>query len=272
MSSAKMLPLLGFVVVAAMFALPSREAPAPQSGVHAIVDIKSGMLFGGTAGGKWIGPGHLAPRLAEGDSYRLYGMTRALGPATGSKPVSPGAPCEDNRIVSLHPNGNHSGIAIGGAWNAMPRPVRQEDVRQPVYQQAARAILAKAGMGRARVHITQILRADLDGDGQDEVLICAANPTHQGTPQARRGDYSFIAVRKVVGGRVKTILLDQEFHVKDCPNCVPDTFRIAGVLDVNGDGRMEVVTGWQYYEGDGMTIYTIDGRKARPVLAWACGA
>lgn len=262
------------VAIAATLALaaPSREAAAPQNGVHPIVDAQSGMLFGGTIDGKWTGPGPLAPRLQSGERYRLYSLTRALGIATGGKPEPGGVPCPDEPSLSLHPNPSGTIIGIGGSWNALPRPVRREDIHQLVYQRAARAILDNTGLRRARVNITQILRVDLDGDGQEEVLICASNPTHQGTPQAKRGDYSFVALHKVVGGKVKTVLLEQEFHVKDCPQCVPSTFHIVGVWDVNGDGRMEVVTGGQYYEGEWETIYEIHGLKARPVLKWACGA
>ncbi|MDQ2800656.1 MAG: VCBS repeat-containing protein [Armatimonadota bacterium] len=272
MSPTKSTAVLAVIAAVTLMGTTSREASAPQAGVHPIVDVQSGMLFGGTVNGRWTGPRHLAPRLTEGGSYRLYGLTRVLGHATGGKATSLGAPCEDNRIVSLHPNGNQAGIAVGGDWNALPRPVRAESVRQPVYQSAVRALLESHGLRRARVNIRQVLRCDLDGDGVEEVLICASNPIHQGTWKAMRGDYSLVVLRRVIDGKVKTTLIEQEFHGKDCPNCVPDTFHIAGVLDVNGDGRMEVVTGWQYYEGEGMTIYEIKGQKARPVLAWACGA
>jgi len=46
--------------------------------------------------------------------------------------------------------------------------------------------------------------------------------------------------------------------------------RIAGVLDVDGDGALEIVTGQQFYEGRGFAVYRVtDGQAYRLFRSYA---
>jgi hypothetical protein len=64
----------------------------------------------------------------------------------------------------------------------------------------------------------------------------------------------------------------------DVPVIDPDQIRaitvydLASVADLNGDGRMEVVLVWSYYEGGGVTGYELQGDRLAPVLEAGCGA
>jgi len=49
-------------------------------------------------------------------------------------------------------------------------------------------------------------------------------------------------------------------------------YKIAAVLDLNGDGRLEVIVHSFYYEGGETTIYRCEPDKIEPVLSVECGA
>ena len=47
---------------------------------------------------------------------------------------------------------------------------------------------------------------------------------------------------------------------------------MVAVLDLNGDGRMEIVTYGRYYEGDWFDVFDLEGLAAKKVLTAGCGA
>jgi ribosomal protein L18E len=167
-------------------------------------------------------------------------------------------------------------IGVAGKWNPMPRPAILESTSSPIYRNAVVAQLRKKGIRRPRVNITKIVRVDLDGDGVTEVIV---NATHVNrwesgsiTPNANAGDYSIVMLRKVANGKVYTIMLDEEYHTKYTKFSAPNEYSLSAVLDLNGDGVMEIVVAGAYYEGNWKTVYSIQGIKAVNVLGCGCGA
>jgi hypothetical protein len=79
----------------------------------------------------------------------------------------------------------------------------------------------------------------------------------------------------VVKGKVETIVLDGEYHPKprnpetDGP---PNVYSLAAVLDLNGDGRMEIIVQGAYYEGDWKTVYALHGSEVKNIFGCGCGA
>jgi len=140
--------------------------------------------------------------------------------------------------------------------------------------------LKTKGIEQPKVKIDNILRVDLDGDGEDEVLISATNYFSKDDRVPMRspaGSYSMVLLRHVVAGKVETQLVEGEFHPKayvrkgdnfDAPNA----YKVIAVLDLDGDGKMEVVVGSNYYEGEEITIYRCDPRKVEALLSVSCGA
>jgi hypothetical protein len=67
-----------------------------------------------------------------------------------------------------------------------------------------------------------------------------------------------------------TVTLQFERYGEEA-SAAPTEFRLFGCYDLNGDGRMEVLLHWQYYEGSGVDVFTeADGRWIR-VGGWGCG-
>src|SRR5262249_33704589 len=160
---------------------------------------------------------------------------------------------------------------------------RGADTTQQIYIDAVRDFLKAKGIEQPNVKIESILQADLDGAGEEEVLISATNyfskDNHVPT-RSPAGSYSMVLLRRVVAGKVETQLVEGEFYPKaypaptenDASFNAPSAYKVVGTLDLDGDGKLEIVVHSQYYEGEMTTIYQCDTKKAEAVLSVGCGA
>ena len=259
-------------------------AAAPAAELHPIVEVQSGYLFGATADGKWMKADETAKGLNDESTYRIYGLTQSLGEAKGGKPKpSEEEVCSDVLTVSLSSTPEKGVIALAAPWNALPRKVQILDATQQVYVDAASDFLKTKGIDEPKVKIESILRVDLDGDGEEEVLISATNyfEKDDGAPmRSPAGSYSMVLLRRVVSGKVETQLVEGEFYPKAYPKAAqeegrfnaPNAYKVTAVLDLDGDGKMEIVVGSHYYEGEETTIYRCDPKKCEALLSVGCGA
>ena len=269
------------IVVAALLVRP--EA-LPAADLHPIVEVQSGYLFGASSDRKWIKTDEARSLLNDETTYRVYGLTQALGEAKGGKPKSEGAPCEQTSAVELSPKADDGVIAIAAPWNALPRKPKVTDTTQKAYVDAVRDFLETKKIKQPKVKIDNILRVDLDGDGEEEVLISATNYFEEADRVPMRssaGSYSMVLLRRFVAGKVETQLIAGEFHPKAYPGKgsdqdgsfdAPNAYKVVGTFDLNGDGKLEIVIQSHYYEGAETTIYRYDPEKSEALLSVSCGA
>lgn len=257
----------------------SATALAVAGELHPIIEIQTGYLLGASGDGKWIKADETAKSMANETTYRLYGATTALGQAKSGPPKNEDEPCADTLSVELSPKPDKAVIAIAANWNALPRKVEVLDPTQKVYLDAVRDFLKTKGINEPKVKIENIFRVDLDGDGQEEVLISATNylAKEESVPiRSPAGSYSIVLLRRLVAGKVQTQLVEGEFHpkgyvAKDDSFDAPNAYKVIAVLDLDGDGKMEIVVGSRYYEGEATTIYRCDPKKLEQVLSAGCG-
>jgi len=249
--------------------------------LHPIVEVQSGYLFGAISDGKWIKADETAKLLTDETAYRVYGLTQALGDAKGGKPKPlEGAPCEETLTVSLSPKPEKGVIAIAAPWNALPRKPKVTDTTQKAYVDAVGDFLKTKGIDQPKVKIDAILRVDLDGDGEEEVLISATNyfgKKDRIPMRSPAGSYSMVLLRQVVAGKAETQLVAGEFHPKayiskEGSFDAPSAYKVIATLDLDGDGKLEIVVDSNYYEGQEITIYRYDPKKSESLLSVACGA
>lgn len=240
-----------------------------------IVEVQTDYLIGSYSGGKWLKSEVAAKSVKPGTKFRVYGLTRELGESKGGKPTANTDVCPDVFTIALSPKPEQGAIAVAAPWDAMPRAPKVVAATQPVYLDAVAEFLKGKGIKEPKVKITKIVRVDLEGDGEDEVLISATNYfTKEGNvPNASpAGSYSFVILRRVVGGKLRTQLVDGEFYPKAKTFNAPGRYEICAVLDLDGDGKLEVILSNDYYEGGWTTIYRCTPDKVSELLSVACGA
>ncbi len=240
-----------------------------------IVEVETGYFFGATRAGKWMKAENTAKSIGEEQTYKIYGLTESLGETKGGKPKSIEEPCPDVFTVALSRKPKSGVIALAAPWNALPRKPRVADPTQKVYVDTVRDFLIARGVRDPKVRISKIIRADVEGDGEDEVLISATNyfakddEVLMHAPKA--GSYSIVLLRRVVAGKVRTQLVAGEIYPKTDSSAAPNVYEVSAVLDLNGDGKLEVVVHSMYYEGGATTIYRCEVGKIIEVLSVACG-
>jgi hypothetical protein len=165
-------------------------------------------------------------------------------------------------------------VAVGGTWKAMPRQPRLLTENLQPYIAAAAAILKSKGITHPQVNLTQVIEIDLDGDDLKEVLVCARRFTmaHR-SDLLNDGDYSLVFLQKQVGKTVHNILIEGQFQTasRSEPGLAL-TWQVAGLVDADGDGVMEIVANYTYYEGGGARVYQLQGDKVEMVLGEDWGA
>jgi hypothetical protein len=240
-----------------------------------IIDAREGYLIGAVDSGKWL-EAAAAIKSIKPTTLPVYGVSGEVGKVKVLKVDAEGEPCPDTPIVKLEPERMERGaIAFSASWNPLPRKPKSLDVTQKVYVDLVREFLREHGLADPKVHITQIVRVDLEGDGEEEVLISATHyqESHYQAPMASgKNTYSFVMLRRVVGGKVKTELVAGEFYPKATTYNAPNTYEIGALLDLNGDGKIDIVVRSAYYEGDEVTIYECGKSGLKKVLSIGCGA
>lgn len=255
-------------------------SPAASTSITKVVPIVrvgfyDSLLIGGTTAEAWLDGPTTATLLKGNERYDLYGFGGALGAtASGSRPT-PSFPCENVFMVNLSPPlATNQTLAIGGKGDFLPRTPVEVNTDNAVYQQAVTEWLQAQGIAQPDVQITRIVRIDLEGDGAEEVFISATR--YLGTadiphPSAAVGDYSLVIMRKLIDGAVETFAIDAEYYPATAEFVRPSRYGVIAMLDLNGDGRMEVVVDRIFFEGSGTSVYSIDGDQIQEVIAASCG-
>ncbi len=97
--------------------------------------------------------------------------------------------------------------------------------------------------------------------GRDEVPMKAP----------KRGSYSIVILLRVIAGKVRTQVVAGEVYPQPNESVAANVYKIAAVLDLNGDGKLEVIVQSFYYEGGPTTIYRCEPDKIEAALSVECG-
>ncbi|MBS1965390.1 MAG: peptidoglycan-binding protein [Chloroflexi bacterium SZAS-1] len=242
-----------------------------------IVEAQHGWLLGGVQEGQWLDAVAAAGGVRGGASYKLFGGGyHPIGSAVGGEAIIEEEPCVDLTRVPLQFQVSDSLAPIGvtGSWNVLPRTPVELAVNTPAAQQAVETLLRENGITQPDVRVKRALRIDLEGDGTDELVVAAtryANAADAPTPDTAAGDYSLVAIVRSNTDGVSITPVVAEYYPQPKDFVAPNQHDLLGVLDLNGDGHMEIVLSEFYYEGASTNVYEVDGEQVTQVLGAGCG-
>jgi hypothetical protein len=239
-----------------------------------VVDARWNFLVGGSLNGKWLQAQEAAKLVRGGEVFLITDGRKSKGTTKGSKVISGGGPCEHTRYVSL--SGATDGIGVSGA-SFKAGSVRELSTAPSECNAALAAWLKTRGIAKPNLSVIKVWLVDLDGDGAREQLIEATRHTTKNyVPRSVRsdsiaGDYSVLLLRQKLKLGWKTTSIVGQAHPKDATFNAPQIHELAAVLDINGDGKKEIITRDRYYEGNATTVYTWNGKQVARVLSTGCG-
>jgi hypothetical protein len=239
-----------------------------------IIDVRYGYLIGAIENGKWIEPTDATNSVKPGAKLQVYGVAGIVGTVSVVKFNTRNEPCPDRPIVKMNPEKMKRGaVAFGAKWNPLPRKPKLVDAKQQPHVDVIREFLRQRGLRDPTVHISQIVSVDLDGDGKEEFVISATHfkDGDEIPDEATANTYSFVMVERFVDGKPKAELVDGEFYPEAKGDMPPNKFEIAALLDLNGDGKIDIVLRSAYYEGDEISVYEYQPTGAKKVLSVGCG-
>lgn len=269
----------------------ARTLPPPAPGVlRPILTGSPGLgmlhLLGGWQG-RWISAEDTKRQMTGPTVYEALTLAGKRQVLRGETPVSFGPPCQDTYGVPLSKirDSQELELLTLPKLNTRPRPVTRLSTLNPTYREVVRQELLKRGLSNPVVRLIGVTKADLDGNGTDEVIIEASffrerRDDLYPPPVGEPGDYSLLLLRQVKLGKPGTTVLAE--HIAPLKRWTPgqngtmplaNLFRLAGIADLNGDGRMELLTYSSYYEGHSFALseWTPEGGE-QVRLETGCGA
>ena len=168
-------------------------------------------------------------------------------------------------------------------WKVQPRgPVLMQPGNR-TYQEIIKNYLASRGLHTDSIQLVQLCKIDLEGDGVDEVLICAQNMVREGQGaswvadrplatgkaipnSATRGVYSMLLLRKIVAGKVMQLPL-HEYIANESTAFPPLLAKLYLFADLNGDGVMEIISGTTSHTDTVYHVFEVRDGEVRHVLS-----
>jgi hypothetical protein len=130
--------------------------------------------------------------------------------------------------------------------------------------------LESEGVSSPQIDAMQVYRVDIEDDGTEEVFISATHLDDSGHT-TKAGDYSIILMRQVVGNEAVTrLVVGDVYRSEELEITFPLTYSLANLIDLNQDGRLEIVVDIQKWEGFGARVFQIDGQDVIQTLGAEC--
>ncbi|MGL5437641.1 MAG: hypothetical protein ACRDBO_20015 [Lachnospiraceae bacterium] len=248
-------------------------APEQISDYHPVV--VNNYLIGGSNSREWFAANEFVGELTGEEVYNTYNISGYTGIRKclaveleeGNEPF-----CE--MVMIGYEYGEEDVIALNASWDGMPRKPVAQTGNNSMYEDVIRELLAGYGLEDPDIEIQQNYRIDFEGDGVDEVILYAENKRKSDAEwdyDVSKGCFSLLVLRKIVGGEVENHVIYYDVHANDYdPDSTDFQYRLhfsaVGFVDVNGDGKLELVGSLRYYEGLLYDVFVISDEDAKQVI------
>jgi hypothetical protein len=241
-----------------------------------LFSLQHKMLIGGyNDKGLWIEDKDMGLVLKGGESVETFNLKGITGTATLKKPikqtVDDGPAPEWGIELENHSKFEKSDFAISKGSKIFPRLPKVLPTKSALYEKVVNDWLNQHGLKQAKINLVKAIRIDLDGDGTEEVVISSHPSGDYLRDLWSKKPYCVILVRKLVKGVVTTIAVYSDIAVMGNESVFYNV-EVQAVADLDGDGNMEIITSFDYYEGVGHCVFRIEGSKAVKVGCASFGA
>jgi len=152
--------------------------------------------------------------------------------------------------------------------NPLPKTLQSLDAPTPEHIALVRDFLLRRNVADPEVRIIQTVRTDLNGDGIDDWILNAVRQTPE---VARNGDYSVLLVLLGQKSGFRTYIIQDAITLEDSPYASTLWVNtIVAVVDVDGDGTMEIVLNGAYIYGGGWDLVRFQNGGFEYVLFCGC--
>lgn len=243
-------------------------------------DADGWLYIGRWTGDDWesavVGEDVVEPTISEDTEVLVHELDVPTidGLVTGFADACPsgraGPVISPNARAPEDPGFGYRSIAFDADWPTRPRRVEVVDVDVPAYVEAGVAAFDQTDIDASGGSISQLTLADLDGDGDTESIVVfdGAGFSALLVIDAQTGR-SITAARSI---QTSTLAPGGGGEGSPAPIITPnDEHRVLDLVDVNGDGLMEVVT-HTFVDADEarVGILTYDGSDVDEVLTQGC--
>jgi hypothetical protein len=246
------------------------EVPIVFSEAEGHPIVFDSFLLGGSHEQKWIDNVEAAQKIKGGEVYKLYDNTGYIGLGIGSSvPIYDIGPYAEFIDVT-HENENFYQLAISADWDAMPRKMLPIEDVEPIRKILADYLVGQKGLN-TKIVVSQCYSIDFAGNGVQRVVV-SANSINTDYYEIFAGDFSLVAV---IDPDKKITILFEDIWYEGIDEWRGETRRfanISSVADLNGDGVMEFIMKWEYYEGIVYEAYSIYNSETTLVLINGLGA
>jgi len=257
---------------------PNAVLPTPALAPLAGVDGDQISCFmGGADTQKFLNASDMAAKLRGLTEYRLYNLAGEAGNA-----VAPGPPVDEGsegecadlwrHELALDPRSAGTYFAAlrpaSAGANPLPKTLQSLDAPTPEHIKLVRDFLLRRNIADPEVRIIQTVRTDLNGDGIDDWILNAVRQTPE---VARKGDYSVLLVLLGQKSSFRTYIIQDAINLEDSPYASTLWVNtIVAVVDVDGDGSMEIVLNGAYIYGGGWDLVRFQNGGFEYVLFCGC--
>ncbi|HVE57505.1 MAG TPA: hypothetical protein VNB22_11800 [Pyrinomonadaceae bacterium] len=236
--------------------------------------ITHGVLLGGVENGKWLNAKTTFGKLKGTEKYSLLNFESGKkGESVLGEFKGDSITCFDSYYIQpqLKVAANFA-LGANAKWNPFPRQPKNVSLTDANYKKSIRDILRLRGLPRSPVEINRAISIDLDGDGREEVILEAHHTAEDANQNLSVGTYSIIIVRKIVGGKVQNLFVGGFFLTKKDEYFDGD-YSVAGIADLNGDGKLEMFVEVAGYEENWLNVYEMKAGKPVEItaLSYYCG-
>jgi hypothetical protein len=222
-------------------------------------------LLGGVQAGKWLTPEQAAALIQGTSEYDIHTSNQesfqVLGYAPEPTPIRPG----QYTIGSDSTRDDFGMLGVKHGWPMRQGQVDELSPESETYKELVLDWLKQAGVADPQIGSLHIYRVDLEDDGVDEIFISASH-LDDSQHTTRKGDYSIVLMRKVVGNEAVAVpLVADIYRSQEAETTYPHTYLLSNFIDLDQDGILDAVIDYHRWEEDGALIYIIHGQEVAQV-------